>query len=269
MRPPFEGRKTLALARRDFYDWTSYKNQVVTTFLAAGFGLASWGLNASYHNVPVPDYNTDFVSFLIVGVLAGGVMLSLGAGLDRRIKPWTIETLMMTGIRAPTFVLGFVAWTYLLTLLLLTPQVLIAIFILNAHFSLNIVSFFVAVVISSAIVFSLSMIATGLRLVTKVNDPITWGLGVAQQLLAGMTFPISHLNSYIPGLSTVSWLLPQTWIYHVIRLATLTNGSLLDFNVDLSFLGATLFAVLLFPIAVGVFRWGLRKSKQDGTLGWY
>jgi hypothetical protein len=136
-------------------------------------------------------------------------------------------------------------------------------------FLLNLVSFFVAALISSAIVFSLSMIATGLRLVTKVNDPITWGLGVAQQLLAGMTFPISHLNNYIPGLSTVSWLLPKTWIYHIIRLATLTNGSLLDFSVDLSFLGATLFAAMLFPIAVAVFRWGLRKSKQDGTLGWY
>jgi hypothetical protein len=269
MKSPIELRKIWALTRRDFYDWSSYKNQTITTILAAGVGLASWGFNASYRNVPVPEYNTDFVSFLIVGILVGSIIMSLGAGLDRRIKPWTVETLLMTGLRTPTFVLGAVAWTYILSAILFIPQVLLSVYVFNASFSVDPLSLVLAIVISSAIVFSLSMIATGLRLVTKVNDPITWGLGVAQQLLSGMAFPISHLNDYLPGLSTVSWFLPQTWIYHIIRLSSLTKGSLLDPSVGLSFLGATLFALLLFPLAIYVFRWGLRRAKLDGTLGWY
>jgi ABC-type multidrug transport system permease subunit len=269
VRFPLELRKIRALARRDFYDWSSYKNQTITTILAAGVGLASWGLNASYRNVTVPDYNTDFVSFLVVGVMVGGIILSLGAGLDRRIKPWTIETLLMTGIRTPTFVLGAVTWTYILAAILFIPQVLISIFVFQASFSVDIISLAVAVVISSAIIFSLSMIATGLRLVTKVNDPITWGLAVASQMLSGMTFPVSHLNDYIPGLSTVSWFLPQTWVYHIIRLASLTDGSLLDSSVALSFLGALVYAILLIPLALWVFHWGLNRAKRDGTLGWY
>jgi ABC-2 type transport system permease protein len=269
VKSPLELRKIRALAKRDFYDWSSYKNQTVTTILAAGVGLASWGLNASYRNVRVPEYNSDFVSFLVVGILVGSIIMSLGAGLDRRIKPWTVETLLMTGIRTPTFVLGAVTWTYILSAILFIPQVLLSIYVFKAGFSVDPLSLVVAIVISSTIVFSLSMIATGLRLVTKVNDPITWGLAVAAQVLSGMTFPISHLDTYLPGLSTVSWFLPQTWIYHIIRLSSLTKGSLLDPNVALSFLGATIFALLLLPLATFVFRWGLKRAKRDGTLGWY
>ena len=269
MKSPLEIRKIKALATRDFYDWSSYKNQVLTTVLAAAVGLASWGLNASYRDVPVPEYNTDFVSFIVVGVLIGSIVLSLGAGLDRRIKPWTVETLLMTGVNTPTFVLGTVTWTYVLSVILFVPQLVVSIVVFHTQYNVDPVSLLVAIAISSIIILGLSMIATGLRLVTKVNDPITWGLAVASQILSGMTFPVSHLDSYISGLSTVSWFLPQTWIYHIIRLASLTNASLLDPGVALSFLAAGLFALLLLPLGIYVFRWGLKRAKRDGTLGWY
>lgn len=269
MKLPFEPRKVWALTKRDFYDWSSYKNQTVTTILAAAVGLASWGFNATYRDRPVPEYNTDFVSFLLVGILVGNVLMSLGSGLDRRIKPWTIETLLMTGLRTPTFVLGAVAWTYVLAAILFVPQLLLAIYVFGAHFYVNYLSLSVAIIISSMIIFSLSMIATGLRLVTKVTDPVTWGLTIAQQLLSGMAFPVSHLDNYLPGLSNISWLLPQTWVYHIVRLASLTDGSLLNPGVGFSFLIALIYAVLLLPLSLYIFRWGMRRAKMDGTLGWY
>jgi hypothetical protein len=242
---------------------------VITTFLATAVGVLSWGFNATYRNRTVAEYNTDYVSFLIIGILVASVVLSLGQGLSRRIRPWTMETILMTGLRTPTFILGTVLWTYLLSAILFVPQLLVGIYWFKAHLVVNFLSLVVSVLISSFIVFSLSMIATGFRLVTKVNDPITWGLNVAQQLLSGMTFPVSHLNDYVPGLSTVSWLLPYTWIYHITRLAALTGGSLTDPSVAWSFLAATIFAMALFPLALYLFRWSLRRAKRDGTLGWY
>ena len=196
-------------------------------------------------------------------------MLALGQGLDRRLKPWILETVLMMGMRTPTFVLGVIAWTYMLSLILFIPQVFFSIYVIGAHFNVNFVSLGLAIVISTAIIFSLSMIATGLRLVTKVTDPVTWGLSIAQQVLAGMTFPIQHLDNYLPGLSKVSWFLPQTWIYHIMRLATLSGGSILDPTVGASFGVALGVALVLFPIALYVFRWGLKRAKMEGTLGWY
>jgi DMSO/TMAO reductase YedYZ heme-binding membrane subunit len=131
------------------------------------------------------------------------------------------------------------------------------------------ISFIVAVIIAGAIVFSLGMITSGIRLVTKVTDPISWFLGVTQGLFAGMTFPISHLNSLYPGLSTVSWFLPQTWIYYTVRLSILSGSSLADPSVAQAFIGATVVALILIPLGVYSFQWGLRKAKREGTIGWF
>ena len=174
----------------------------------------------------------------------------------------------MTGMRAPTFVLGTVGFTYLLSGAFFVPQLLVSLYVFHLNLSINAISFILAVVISSVIVFSLAMLAAGIKLVTKVTDPITWFIGVAQQLLAGMTFPIEHLNDYVPGLSTVSWILPQTWVYHIIRLSTLTDGSLTQVPIAISFGGASLFALILMPIGIHTFRWGLKRAKQEGSIGW-
>jgi ABC-type multidrug transport system permease subunit len=175
----------------------------------------------------------------------------------------------MTGIKTPTFVLGTSLWTYILSVVLFLPQLYLGVYAFGARLIVNPLSLVIAIIISSLIIFCLAMISTGIRIVTKVTDPVTWGLAVAASLLSGLTFPVSQLNNYLPGLSTVSWLLPQTWIYHIVRLSTLEAGSLLDPQIAEAFLVTLGYAAVLVPVSVVVYRWGLSRAKKDGTLGWY
>jgi ABC-2 type transport system permease protein len=261
--------KVWALTKRDVYDWSSYKTQVIVTLLSAGVGIASWGFNASFRNVYIPEYNCYYVSYLITGILIAGVIGGLSQGLDRRLKPWTLETILMSGISTPTFVTGTVAWTFILAVILFIPQLLLGIAVFGVALVVNPLSLIVALVLSMAIIFSLSMIAIGMRLVTKVNDPLTWSITMAAQLLSGMTFPVQYLNNYVPGLSNVSYILPQTWVYDIVRRASLEGASLSDPSTAHAFAGALLIATILVPISLQVFRWGFRRAKRDGTLGWY
>ena len=269
MQSPIEFGKVWALTKRDIYNWSTYKSQILTTVAASIIGVASWGVNADYRNIAVPQYNTDYVSFLIVGILVTNLILPLGSGVQKQLNPWTLETILMTGIQTPTFVLGTSLWTYILSVVLFVPQLYLGIYAFGAHLVVNYVSLVVSVLISSLIIFCLAMISTGIRIVTKVTDPVTWGLAMAASLLSGMTYPVSQLNNYIPGLSTVSWLLPQTWIYHIVRLSSLEAGSLLNPQVAEAFLVTLGYAVVLVPISVVIYRWGLNRAKKDGTLGWY
>jgi ABC-type multidrug transport system permease subunit len=269
MESPFELSKVWAMTRRDMLNWTSYKSQVFTGVAGALVGLFSWALLANYNAGTVPEYNTNFTTFLVTGVLIFSIISPISRGLDTRLGPWTLETVLMTGLSTPTFVLGSILWTYILAIVFFVPQLLVAIYVFNIQLSVNVLSLIVAAGISSLIVFSLSMVTAGIRIVTKVTDPITWFLAVAQGLFAGMTFPIQHLDSLHPGLSTISWLLPQTWIYHIIRLATITNASLLDPSVAPSFLGALVVGLVLLPLGLYGFRWGMRRAKRDGTIGFY
>ena len=267
MESPIEFGKVWAMTRRDMSRWATYKTQAVTSLISGVLGILSWGLNATYVNRPVPQYNTDYISFLIVGVLITSLILPVGSGLQNRLSPFTLETVLMAGIRTPTFILGTVVWPYTLSVILFIPQIIVAEVYFGAHLSINPLSFILSMFISTLIIFCLSMISTGFRLVTKTTDPVTWGLAIAATIFAGVTFPVQHLNDFVPGLANVSYFLPQTWIYNIIRLASLTNASLLDPAIVLAFAEASVFAVVLLPISFWAFRWGMHRAKKDGTLG--
>lgn len=269
MEFPIEVNKVWALTKRDIYNWSTYKSQIITTTVGTLIGVAAWGLNATFRNVTVPEYNTDYVSFLIVGILITNLILPLGTGIQKQLNPWTLETILMTGLRTPTFVLGTSLWSYILSVILFIPQIYLGVYVFGAKLSIDFVSLVVAVGVSSLIIFCLAMVSTGIRIVTKVTDPVSWALAMAASLLAGMTYPVQHLNDYLPGLSNVSWLLPQTWIYHIVRLSTLESGSLLNINVLSPFLITLAYALVLIPVSMRVYRWGLNRAKKDGTLGWY
>jgi ABC-2 type transport system permease protein len=269
MESPIEIGKVWALTKRDIYNWSTYKSQMITTLAASIIGIAAYGINADWRNVTVPQYNTDYVSFLIVGILVTNLILPLGSGVQKQLNPWTLETILMTGIKTPTFVLGTSLWTYILSVVLFIPQIYIGVYVFGAHLVINPISLIVSIAISSIIIFCLAMISTGIRIVTKVTDPVTWGLAVAASLLSGLTYPVAQLNTYIPGLSTVSWLLPQTWIYHIVRLSSLEAASLTNIGVLEAFLVTLAYALALIPVSVLVYKWGITRAKKDGTLGWY
>jgi ABC-2 type transport system permease protein len=266
MKLPIEILQIFAHAKKDFEKWTTYKTMIVTQLLTVGVGVLSWGFNALYRNRWVEEYQTYYISFLIVGIIIGNVIMP--ASQAAKLNPNTLEAVLMTGIRMPTLILGNIAWIYIFSILTLIPQLLIGIFWFGAQLNVNLFSMLIAFIISAIIMLSLSTISLGVRLVTKSTDPATWSINMLSQLLAGMTFPFQFLDETIPGISTISWMLPQTWIYHLTRLSTLTNASVADPQYTSQFMIGALYAVILMPIGYFVFRWGLNKAKQNGTLGW-
>jgi ABC-2 type transport system permease protein len=272
-----EWGKVWALMHRDMNNWSSYKMQVVISILGALVGFASWGFNASYRNVTVPfqpyttstTFNISYLAFIVTGILVSNVVLSLTNGVTGGLRPWALESIMMTGIRPSTFVLGTVAWSYLLSVILFIPQLLIGVLFFNVNLAVNYVSFILAVLISGVIVFGVSMASTGMRLVTKITDPINWILGISMALLSGQTFPVQYINKYFPGIIYISYALPYTWIFDIIRVSTLVNGSILDPAVAEAFLISAAFAAILVPAGLYIFMWGLRRAKKQGTLGWW
>jgi hypothetical protein len=125
------------------------------------------------------------------------------------------------------------------------------------------------VIVSGIIVFGISMASVGMRLVTKVTDPINWILGISMSLLSGQTFPVQYLNGYFPGIAYVSWALPYTWIFTIIRSSTLAGASVFDPSVAEALLISLAYAAVLVPVGLYFFRWGLNRAKRQGTLGWW
>lgn len=161
-------------------------------------------------------------------------------------------------------------WGYILSVITFVPYLIIGISLFNARLNVSIPYTIVAFAISTAILMGLAMISTGLRIVTKATDPITWAINVLQNLFAGIAFPVVYLDTlFFSGLSTISWILPQTWVYHLCRISMLTNPSIYDPKIQIEFLKGALFAIVLLPIGYKIFKWGVARSKREGTLGHY
>lgn len=269
MDTPLALRQIWAFTKRDFFNWSTYKVAATTEIIAIVIGILAWGINATYLDRDVSYYNTDYISFLVVGLVIGSIIMPIAKGVERRINPWTLETILMTGVSTPIFVIGNLSWNYFFSVIVFIPQLLIGIYWFNARLNVNIYSTLIAFAISACILFGLAMISTGLRLVTKSVDPVTWAINTLGQLLAGMAFPVQYLDTIIPGASRFAWLLPQTWVYHLTREAMLMGLPLMDPVFQLDLLKSSIFAVVLFPTGYYLFKWGLKRAKRDGTLGWF
>ncbi len=272
MEIPVELKQIVAFTKRDFHSWATYKTAATTQFINIFIGVVSWGVGATYVNKAVTQMYgpTDYISFLLVGIAIGNLVMPLVRGVERQLNPWTLETILMTGISTPVFVIGNIMWTYIFSTLTFIPYLLVGIYVFNAKLNANILAVIVAFLISAAILMGLAMISTGLRIVTKSTDPITWAIDILQNLFAGVSFPVVYLDTiFFPGVSVVSWFLPQTWVYHLCRLSMLTNPSLLDPTVLIEFAKGSIFAIILLPIGYKIFQWGVARSKREGTLGWY
>lgn len=271
MELPLALKQIIAFTKRDFFSWTTYKTTMITQVINILIGVFSWGVAASYVQRPVTEmYNSDYITFLVAGIAISNLIMPLVQGVERQLNPWTLETVLMTGISMPVFVIGNITWTYIFSVFTFIPYLLIGISVFGAKLNVNIPSVIVAFTISAAILMGLALISTGVRIVTKSTDPITWAINVLQNLFAGVSFPVVYLDTiFFPGVSTISWFLPQTWVYHLCRLAMLTNASLSDPKIMLEFLKGSIFAVILLPVGYKILQWGVARSKREGTLGWY
>ncbi|MDA4118520.1 MAG: hypothetical protein OK455_09280, partial [Thaumarchaeota archaeon] len=148
MEFPIEFSKVWALTKRDIYNWSTYKSSAITTVVGGLIGIAAWGLGSTFVNRPVPEYNTDYVSFLIIGVLISNLVIPFGSGVQKQLNPWTLETILMTGLRAPTFILGTSLWQYVISVIFFIPQIFIGIYIFGAHLDVNYISLVVSMFIA-------------------------------------------------------------------------------------------------------------------------
>jgi len=271
MELPLSIKQIIAFTKRDFFTFTTYRTQAITQILGIFIAVFSWGIASAYVQKPVAEmYGTDYISFLLVGIAVGNLIMPLVQGIQQQLNPWTLETILMCGVSTPVFVLGNIMWNYIFSVFSFIPYLFFGTYLFHATLKVNFLSTFFAFVISGAILMGLAMISTGLRIVTKSNDPVMWAINVLQNLFSGISFPVIYLNIILfPGATTISWLLPQTYVYDLCRRSMLSDASLLDSNVQIAFLKGLVWAIVLLPIGYKVFWWGVNRSKKEGTLGWY
>jgi ABC ATP binding cassette transporter len=251
----------------------TYKTQVILGAFSAVIGILQYALLGMFlmrgGSYPMLDkYGGNLIGFLITGALGASalfvVMQNPKSSIQDEQRTGTLENIALSkgGI-------ALVIATRLLIVCistLVTTSLLIAAFFIffSVSATINPVSLVFTVVVGFLLMSSIGLCSAGYILNSKSGEPFTWLITTATGLFSGVLFPV---ELYPVWIQKISLLIPTTSIMSALRMTSLTA---ISFEDTISLLvPALLWTLLLFPLGVLMFTWGLDRSRKKGTIGMY
>jgi ABC-2 type transport system permease protein len=260
-----------AFLLRDFRIYKSYKLGFVVRAFQAFFTLASFffiGKLIHPHSPQVLiEYGGEYFPFVIIGLAysryLGIGLSSLGGLLREEQLQGTLEYLLTTPAGFFKISAGLVSWEFIWASAEVILYILFGVFVFGFDMgNANFLSAFFVFLLSLAALFSLGVMSAAFTLLFKDADAFDWVLGGLMRFACGVYFPAAMLPAW---LYKVSLFLPVTYALDGLRQAIILGKSVADLaGILLMLLG---FSLLLWPLAIAVFAFSIRRLKVTGTLG--
>lgn len=266
-------RGVWAFLVRDYHVETSYRLSFVFTiggvvvralvffFLSEFIEKATGGL--------LGDYGGDYFSFVIIGIALGGYfstgLTSFATALRQSQTTGTLEVMILTPTPVSWLIIGSAVWSYVYTTFRVLVYLLVGALFLGLDLShANYPAALLVLLLSIVSFASLGILAASLIMVVKRGDPVTAVFGSASNLIGGVFYPVAILP---PWLQLFAYMLPLTYALQAMRGALLLGSSWQQLAPDM--LALLLFCVVLFPLALLVFRYAVDKARAEGSLAHY
>lgn len=262
-----------AFFRRDAVNTSSYKLnfifEIISMFMWAltmgTLGYITQGAQAPY----MERYgNMNASTFLLVGMMCEFYLHQSQSMPQGIANPGAIERILLTPCGIPTFIFGTMSWGYFWNSINMAVYIIIGTSLFELDLSaINWPAFLAVLLLGVMAMWSLGIMAAGIQLVTKRWDPVTWFLMTFSMFISGVFYSPEVLLK-IDGsgmLYFIAWCLPQTYVYHMVRLTFIGRGlsEMIKPLVNLLIIVA-----ILFGLGWLTFKKCLRRCQLEGSLGW-
>jgi ABC-2 type transport system permease protein len=261
-----------AFLRRGALEALSYR----AAFLLYAAGISLWMLSFYFlsrfvgvaKHPSLAPYGGDYLGFGLIGVIGMDFLHTAAGACARRVREaqvaGTFEPMLATPTPESWVLLCLPAYEYVSSLGRASLWLLAGVVLFGTRVELDPLGLAAALLLSAAAFGSLGLLAAAATMVLRKTDPITMFLGSLSLVFSGVFYPLSAL----PGWARpVSALLPATHAFEALRGALLAGAGPAALARPLGWLA--LFAAIVCPVAVLAFRWALRRSRIDGSLGQY
>ncbi len=266
-------RSALAFLRRDFLIETSYRFSFAMQIFGIGFNIATFYFIARLlDNAVAPylqPYGGDYFAFVLIGLAFTGYF-SVGlygfvSSLRQSQMTGTLEAMLMTPTNAATIILLSSLWEYVMTTLRVVGYLLIGAVGLGVNLGrANYFAALIVLLLAVAIFNALGIMAASIVLVIKRGEPVTHLFGTFFNLIGGVYYPVSVMPDLLQRLAD---FIPITYALRALRLTLLKGASFETIATDL--IALILFAIVLLPLSLLAFRFGVAFAKRDGSLTHY
>ncbi|MFN2179929.1 MAG: ABC transporter permease, partial [Candidatus Promineifilaceae bacterium] len=211
----------------------------------------------------------DYFSFVLIGVAFGGyfnaALTSYSSSLREAQTTGTLEAMLMTPASLPAIVTGSAAWSYIFTTFRVLVYLLVGMLVADLRFTgANYLAALAGLLLAIISFASIGIIAAGVIMVVKRGNPVTVIFASVANLVSGVFYPVEVLPQW---LQVVARFMPLTYALRLMRQSLLAGASWPELAND--FLALFLFAVILFPLSLLVFRTAVQRARLEGTLAHY
>jgi ABC-2 type transport system permease protein len=262
--------KPLAFVKRDFLIAISYRLKFVfqmgNIFVSVIMLFFLSKLVGGAARDKLAAYGGDYFSFVLIGVaFADYLTISLNnfaAKIRTAQLQGTLEALLVTPSSVATILLSSSLYDFLFSSMRVLVYLVVGLLIFGMNIQINsFVSFIIVLVLTISSFAGIGFISAAFIIAFKQGSPIGLLAGISSSLLGGVFYPISVLPAW---LKPISHLLPITHGLEAMRRILLKGASMFEVRDQISAL--CLFAIILFPLGLGIFSRGLKMARRDGSL---
>lgn len=265
--------KIWSFLTRDYQQETSYRLHFVSQWSAIVLNILVWYFLARFAGEAMASrlepYGGDFFSFLLVGVALWGYQNTAVNSLRARIREaqtvGTLEALLVTRTPPSLIIIGSTIYDFVFMSLRVVAYLILGFLFFNLQIErANYGASLVVLLLSIAAFMGIGITAGSFTMIFKKGDPVTWVFTTLAVPLGGVFYPVSILPE---SLQWIASILPVTHSLEAMR-RTLLEGATLG-EVRSSLIALAIFAAVVFPASLLLFRQSLRWARARGSLVQY
>jgi ABC-2 type transport system permease protein len=210
----------------------------------------------------------DYVGYIAIGTIIwmwqNVVLWNVGFSLRNEQLRGTLESNWISPTWRFAYLLGASAPQLLSMLMFLTVSAIEFVLFFGVRFNGSLWLTVLAIATAIPSVYGLGFAFASLVITAKEANAFVFLVRGLVMIFCGITFPITVLPGWMQPIT--KWL-PQTYIIHAIRSASLSTDGLGAIAGDLKALA--LFGLFWLSFGYLVFNWMERRARQSGAIGQY
>ena len=251
--------------KRDIISFSTYKTNILILVFTAVFGALSFAyLGQSSVNQTVTElYHTDYTTYLLIGLAFNTYLGQALTLVQKTINPWALEEVLVSPTRLTTFIIGSSIWGFVWSTGVVAIYLLIGVYFFGVVLSVNIVGALIVLALGIGTFIGISMIGSGILILTKQGDPVTALTTIAITLFGNVLFPPQVLPY---GLRVIAYITPPYYFMTCSKFM-LTGATIASILPNLAILA--LMCAIIVPLGYVIYAWCLKTARNNGTLSWF
>ncbi len=251
--------------KRDMVSFSTYKTNILILVFTAVFGALSFAyLGQSSVNQTVTQlYHTNYTTYLLIGLAFNTYLGQALTLVQKTINPWSLEEVLVSPTGLSTFIIGSSIWGFVWSTGVVAIYLAIGVYFFGVTLSVSIAGTLIVLALGIGTFIGISMIGSGILILTKQGDPVTALMTIAITLFGNVLFPPQVLP--IP-LRIIAYVTPPYYFMTCIK-QTLTGSTIAMILPNLEILA--LMCAIIVPLGYAIYAWCLKTARKNGTLAWF